>query len=104
MNEKIAAAILAARSCRRNHTVLVDHPIPAVLHFMLLGEATCFGSRPIFVWFVLFVLINTIYFKLSEEPGLAERFGEEYIRYRKNVPMWIPRFRPWVPESYRTDQ
>lgn len=75
------------------------NPMISGVACMLLGEATFMGSRPIFAWFVLFVLINTIYFKLSEEPGLVKRFGDEYVRYRKNVPMWIPRLRPWMAEN-----
>ncbi len=30
-----------------------------------------------------------------EEPGLEERFGEDYRRYKANVPRWIPRLTPW---------
>jgi hypothetical protein len=43
--------------------------------------------------------VNAIYFPLFEEPGLRRRFGEDYERYRGNVPRWIPRFRPWDPRS-----
>jgi protein-S-isoprenylcysteine O-methyltransferase Ste14 len=32
---------------------------------------------------------------LSEEPGLEKRFGDDYRRYKANVPRWIPRLRPW---------
>jgi protein-S-isoprenylcysteine O-methyltransferase Ste14 len=35
--------------------------------------------------------------KLYEEPVLSERFGEEYERYRRAVPAWRPRLRPWKP-------
>ncbi|MBT5920444.1 MAG: isoprenylcysteine carboxylmethyltransferase family protein, partial [Alphaproteobacteria bacterium] len=34
---------------------------------------------------------------LSEEPGLEKRFGETYVRYKENVPRWIPRLTPWQP-------
>ena len=30
-----------------------------------------------------------------EESGLEKRFGESYREYRRNVPRWLPRFRPW---------
>jgi protein-S-isoprenylcysteine O-methyltransferase Ste14 len=30
-----------------------------------------------------------------EEPGLEKRFGERYQEYRRNVPRWLPRLRPW---------
>lgn len=62
---------------------------------ILLGEAILCGSLAILVWAVLFFLVNTLYFKFSEEPGLLGRFGEEYAVYRASVPMWLPRIKPW---------
>ena len=35
--------------------------------------------------------MNAVYFPLVEEPGLRERFGEEYDAYRATVPRWLPR-------------
>ena len=37
-----------------------------------------------------------VYIPLAEEPGLARRFGYEYLAYQRNVPRWIPRVRPWT--------
>ena len=34
----------------------------------------------------------------SEEPGLEKRFGAEYVEYKRNVPRWIPRLKPWRPQ------
>ncbi len=65
----------------------------------LLGESILFASIPIFLWFVLFFVINSVYFSLSEEPGLMKRFGEEYAEYRKHVPRWIPRLTAWSPDD-----
>jgi len=30
-----------------------------------------------------------------EEPTLARQFGEQYQAYRRAVPAWRPRIRPW---------
>ena len=38
---------------------------------------------------------NMIYIPLREEPGLANRFGDDYLHYMQNVPRWIPRLTPW---------
>lgn len=73
----------------------VRNPMISGVLFMLLGEALLLWSRGVLIWFGLFLLINTTYFKLLEEPGLVQRFGEEYVTYRRNVPMWIPRWKPW---------
>ncbi len=64
---------------------------------ILLGESLVFHSAPIFIWFIVFFIINTAYFHLSEEPGLIKRFGKKYLDYKRNVPRWIPRLTPWKP-------
>lgn len=63
---------------------------------ILLGQALLFGSFAVGIWAGAFVGINHIYFVLMEEPGLEERFGENYRRYKTNVPRWFPRRRPWL--------
>jgi protein-S-isoprenylcysteine O-methyltransferase Ste14 len=30
-----------------------------------------------------------------EERWLREKFGEDYMTYKRSVPAWIPRLRPW---------
>jgi len=48
--------------------------------------------------YVLNLMISSVLLVLlggSEEPVLVRRFGEEYLRYRENVPRWLPRLRPW---------
>jgi len=37
-----------------------------------------------------------VYLKRMEENELAERFGEEYLAYRREVPFIIPRIRRGV--------
>jgi protein-S-isoprenylcysteine O-methyltransferase Ste14 len=60
-----------------------------------VGEAILFASYGMVLLAALFFVINTVYFILSEEPGLEKRFGAEYVEYKKNVPRWIPRLKPW---------
>jgi protein-S-isoprenylcysteine O-methyltransferase Ste14 len=62
---------------------------------MLLAESMFFLSFGIFVWFILFLIANVIYLRLSEEKKLKDRFGDDYIKYNKSVPMWIPRLKPY---------
>jgi protein-S-isoprenylcysteine O-methyltransferase Ste14 len=77
----------------------VRNPMISGVLFMQLGEAVLLGSEALLILFALFLVINTTYFKLLEEPGLVKRFGEEYVTYRANVPMWLPRLAPWDPPS-----
>jgi protein-S-isoprenylcysteine O-methyltransferase Ste14 len=34
-----------------------------------------------------------------EEPTLSRQFGEQYQAYRRAVPAWWPRRRPWRPDE-----
>lgn len=73
----------------------VRNPMITSVAMMLVGQAIFWGSWIIGLWAGIFIIINHVYFILSEEPGLEERFGESYVNYKANVPRWIPRLRPW---------
>ena len=73
----------------------VRNPMITAVLTILLGEALTLGNPWIAVEAAVFFAINAVYFPLSEEPGLRQRFGDEYDEYAKNVPRWIPRLRPW---------
>jgi protein-S-isoprenylcysteine O-methyltransferase Ste14 len=75
----------------------VRNPMISGVALILLGAAAVFGSLPLALWFAAFALVNAVYMPLVEEPGLRRRFGEQYERYRANVPRWLPRLRPWQP-------
>jgi protein-S-isoprenylcysteine O-methyltransferase Ste14 len=76
----------------------VRNPMIMGVCVVLIGEAIAFESVNILLWSGLFIVINTIYFIVYEEPNLVRRFGDEYIEYRKNVPRWVPRVTPFKPE------
>jgi protein-S-isoprenylcysteine O-methyltransferase Ste14 len=60
---------------------------------MLVGESIFFRSSALAGWVATFLIMNQVYFLLLEEPGLERRFGEDYLRYKRAVPRWIPRLR-----------
>lgn len=71
----------------------VRNPMISGVALILLGQALFWGSWLIGLWAGIFILINHLYFILSEEPGLEARFGEPYRRYKATVPRWFPRLR-----------
>jgi protein-S-isoprenylcysteine O-methyltransferase Ste14 len=75
----------------------VRNPMISGVLFILLGEAALLGSEPLLVWFLIVLAANAVYLPLIEEPDLKRRFGEDYERYRAQVPRWVPRLRPWQP-------
>jgi protein-S-isoprenylcysteine O-methyltransferase Ste14 len=77
----------------------VRNPMISGVIFILLGEAILLGSLPVLVWFLIGFAVNAIYIPLIEEKRLERRFGDEYLAYKRNVPRWIPRLRPWTPKS-----
>ncbi|WPP51659.1 methyltransferase family protein [Catalinimonas niigatensis] len=81
----------------------VRNPMIMGVFIVVLGEAILFASLSIGIWAFAFFVINTMYFIFSEEPGLEKRFGKEYIEYKKNVPRWIPRMKPWAPDHKRNN-
>jgi protein-S-isoprenylcysteine O-methyltransferase Ste14 len=73
----------------------VRNPMITAVLTILLGEALTLGNPWIAVEAAVVFTINAVYFPVSEEPGLRQRFGAEYDEYARNVPRWIPRLRPW---------
>lgn len=74
----------------------VRNPMISSVLFSLTAEAIFFHSWMLFVWAGIFFIGNAIYFPLVEEKGLEARFGEDYVKYKTNVPRWLPRLTPWT--------
>lgn len=73
----------------------VRNPMISGVAAMLAGEAVFLASIPLALWTLTFVLVNQVYFVLSEEPHLERRYGPRYRAYKAAVPRWAPRFTPW---------
>ena len=71
------------------------NPMISGVLFIILGEALFPNSTNIVIFAGIFFLVNTVYFISIEEPDMQARFGKEYEDYKKNVPRWIPRFKPY---------
>lgn len=76
----------------------VRNPMYIGVITVLAGEAVLFRSRHMLVYLALVWLIMHLFVCLYEEPKLARTYGEEYARFRRNVPRWIPRLMPWRNE------
>jgi protein-S-isoprenylcysteine O-methyltransferase Ste14 len=73
----------------------VRNPMISGAFCILIGEVLLLGSVYVLCWLLFFMVANFIYIPVSEEPGLAQRFGADYALYKKHVPRWIPRRTPW---------
>jgi len=72
---------------------IVRNPMITGVLSILLAESLILNTIIIFCWVVLFFIINCFYFKIFEEKELERKFGEEYVRYKENVPMWFPKLK-----------
>lgn len=77
----------------------VRNPMILGVLTILIGESILWLSWRIFLWAIVFFLINTIYFVIYEEPDLERKFGEEYKEYKRKVRRWIPNKTPYHPEN-----
>ncbi len=73
----------------------VRNPMITGVLLILAAEALLLRSWALAAWGVVFFLGNCLYFPLVEEPGLVNRFGDDYREYRANVPRWIPCRQAW---------
>ena len=69
------------------------NPMLVGLIFLLLAIAFYRGSISGLALIPIIAVAAVLYIKAFEEPGLARRFGEEYVEYRRKVPMLIPSLR-----------
>ena len=71
---------------------LARHPIYSGLLLAILGTAVAIGEWRSLIAFAL--ITGSLLIKLrTEERFMDETFGDEYARYRRDVPALIPR--PW---------
>ena len=72
----------------------IRNPMLTGLFLLMLGLGVLFGSLSlIFIFTPLFILINILYLKAVEEKEMEKKFGDEYLEYKKKVPMFIPRLK-----------
>ena len=62
---------------------------------MLFAESLLLQSRQILIWLTISVAANLVYIPIFEEKGLKQRFGRDYLVYKRHVPRWIPRLTAW---------
>jgi len=75
----------------------VRNPMYLAVIAVIVGQALVLG-QPVLLAYAAVVGAAMVAFVYGyEEPVLAGRFGAEYEAYRRGVPAWWPRPRPWQP-------
>lgn len=78
----------------------VRNPMYVGMGLFLIGEAFLLPEvtrEMLTMTLVLFVVVN-VFILAYEEPVLRSKFGDDYLRYTREVGRWIPRL-----SAYRTD-
>ena len=77
----------------------VRNPIYLAAMTIFVGEALLFGQLSMLVYTIAVWVGAAAFVRWYEEPALAARFGADYEAYRRAVPAWRPRLRPWTPDD-----
>jgi protein-S-isoprenylcysteine O-methyltransferase Ste14 len=77
----------------------VRNPMYLAVGATIVGQALQLGRPALLLYAALFMATVAAFVYGYEQPVLSERFGDEYERYRRNVPAWWPRLRPWTPSA-----
>jgi protein-S-isoprenylcysteine O-methyltransferase Ste14 len=73
----------------------VRNPMYLAVVACIAGQALALGQPVLLGYAATVWAITAAFARWYEEPALARRFGTQYEEYRRNVPAWRPRTRPW---------
>jgi protein-S-isoprenylcysteine O-methyltransferase Ste14 len=77
----------------------VRNPMYVAVGAVIVGQALLLGQLGLLLYGGAFIAAVASFVSLYEEPALEGRFGSQYDAYRRAVPAWWPRRRPWDPEN-----
>jgi len=77
----------------------VRNPMYMAVMGAVLGQALLLGQLVLVAYAAVAGAGMAAFVRWHEEPVLARRFGPDYDAYRRAVPGWRPRLRPWRPQA-----
>src|SRR5919112_439011 len=77
----------------------VRNPMYVAVVTAIVGQALLLGQLGLLVYAGITWLVVAAFVRFYEEPALSSRFGADYEAYRRAVPAWWPRLRPWEPDG-----
>jgi protein-S-isoprenylcysteine O-methyltransferase Ste14 len=77
----------------------VRNPMYVAVVSAIVGQALMLGRLTLWIYAVAAWLTMAAFVRWYEEPALGRQFGSDYDEYRRAVPAWLPRVRPWTPST-----
>ena len=74
----------------------VRNPMYLAVLAAIVGQALLLGQPRLLGYAAGAAALVVTFVRLYEEPTLQRQFGGEYEAYRRAVPGWWPRLRPWT--------
>ena len=74
----------------------VRNPMYLAVVAIIIGQALVLGRPALLVYAAAVGGATAAFVRWYEEPTLRGQFGAQYEAYRRAVPAWWPRFRPWT--------
>jgi protein-S-isoprenylcysteine O-methyltransferase Ste14 len=75
----------------------VRNPMYVAVGATIVGQALLLGQPWLLAYAAAFWAVVAAFVHGYEEPTLSARYGDQYTAYRRSVPAWWPRLRPWSP-------
>jgi protein-S-isoprenylcysteine O-methyltransferase Ste14 len=75
----------------------VRNPMYLAVTATIVGQALFLGRWELLAYAALFLGTTAAFVRWYEVPTLRDQFGAEYETYRREVPGWWPRLKPWQP-------
>jgi protein-S-isoprenylcysteine O-methyltransferase Ste14 len=77
----------------------VRNPMYVAIMTAIAGQMLLLGRPVLLLYLAVVWLVSATFVRWYEEPALTRRFGAQYEAYRRAVPAWWPRLRPWEPSA-----
>lgn len=76
----------------------VRNPMYLAVLAAIAGQALILGRIELVAYGFVVAVAFVAFVRVYEEPTLRATFGDAYETYRRAVPGWWPRLRPWTPD------
>jgi protein-S-isoprenylcysteine O-methyltransferase Ste14 len=74
----------------------VRNPMYLAVVGAIIGQSLLLGRLVLLIYAALVAVAVATFVHGYEQPTLARQFGAAYEDYRRAVPAWLPRLRPWT--------